>query len=80
MLATRERCPNWDITTQDLSDYHLRTDFDPYMDMGWIMPEYSDSDDEGPFEFNGGGGYDDAEYYLSADDPSAWEYQEQWMS
>ncbi|XP_028400363.1 F-box/LRR-repeat protein 7-like isoform X2 [Dendronephthya gigantea] len=82
VLATKESCPSWDITTQDLSDYHLRTDFDPYMDMGRIMPEYSDSDEEGPFQFNGNAGYDDddADYYLSADDPSAWEYQEQWMS
>ena len=47
------------------------------MDMGRILPEYSDSEDE--FEFHGDKGYD-AEYYLTADDPSMWEYDRQWMS
>lgn len=31
---TRKRYPSWDVTTQNLSDHHLRVDFDPYMDMG----------------------------------------------
>jgi hypothetical protein len=79
-LQTQERHPSWDVTTQDLSDHHLRGDFDPYMDMGRILPEYSDSDsEEGPFQFHGDVEYD-AEDYLTADDPSMWEYEEQWMS
>jgi hypothetical protein len=75
---TRKRHPSWVVTTQDLSDHHLRVDFDPYMDMGPIIPEYSDSD-EGPFQFDGDVDYD-AEDYLTADDPAMWEYEEQWMS
>ena len=44
---------------------------------GRIIPEYSDEDDED--EFDGGLTYD-AEYYLTADDPSMYEYEDQWMS
>jgi hypothetical protein len=80
VLQTQQRHPRWDMTTQNLSDHHLRVDFDPYMDMGRIIPEYSDSDtEEGPFEFHGDVGHD-AEYYLTAYDPSMWEFEEQWRS
>ena len=79
VLQTRARHPNWDVTSQNLSDHHLRVDFDPYMDMGRILPEYSDSEEENEFECYGDVGYD-AESYLNADDPSMWEYEDQWMS
>ena len=78
VIQTRKRHPNWNMTTQNLSDHHLRVDFDPYMDMGSILPEYSDSD-EGPFQFDGDIGCD-AEDYLIADDPAMWEYEQEWMS
>ena len=79
VLQARARHPSWDVTSQNLSDHHLRVDFDPYMDMGRILPEYSDSEEENEFVSHGDVGYD-AESYLTADDPSTWEYEQQWMS
>lgn len=45
---------------------------------GRILPEYDDED--GTEEFGLSSSEHDAEYYLTADDPSTWEYDGQWLS